>query len=70
MTGIRKHYMTLCIRDSIVITYRVIDSIVQVTFEQAKSGRFNTLVTDVNGTIISNDGYNSTDVEFLLSFQI
>lgn len=68
MSSIRKHYITICLRGNTVITYRVINDNIEITFEQAKNGGFNTMVTDINGKIISNDGFNGSDVGYLLSF--
>jgi hypothetical protein len=68
MTTPRHHYITLCARGNIVVTYRMINDKTEVTFEQAKYKGFNTLVSDIYGNIISNDGYNDSDIEFLLSF--
>lgn len=65
----RKHYMTLCFRgEDVVITHIVKGNTIEVTFEQAISGDFNTLVVSIDGSIISNSGFNKSDVDYYLRF--
>lgn len=64
----RKHYMTLCLRGNTEVTHIVKNNSIEVTFEQAKDGGFNTLVTTVDGTLISRDGFTDSDVDFFLRF--
>lgn len=64
----RKHYMTLCIRGNTEITHIKKGNTIEVTFEQAVTGGFNTLVTDIDGNVLSNTGFNGSDVDFYLRF--
>ena len=65
----RKHYMTICFRGAdIEVTHIQREWGIEVTFEQATKGGFNTLVTDIDGNIKSNVGFNGSDVDFLLRF--
>lgn len=64
----RKHYMTLCLRGNVEITHIVNNGRLEVTFEQARNGGFDTLVTDIDGRIIKRDGFTDSDVDFYLRF--
>ena len=66
----RKHYMTLFTRgnEGIVVSHIKHNNTVEVTCEQAVDGGFNTLVSDVDGNIISEHGFNSSDVQYLIHF--
>lgn len=66
----RKHYMTLFTRGNqgIVISHVKKDDSIEVTCEQAVDGGFNTLVTDIDGNVVSENGFNSSDVQYLRRF--
>lgn len=64
----RKHYMTLCIRNNTEVTHIIRDNKLEITFEQAVNGGFNTLVMLEDGTILSNEGFNSSDIAFFRDF--
>lgn len=64
----RKHYMTLCIRNNTEVTHIIRNGRIEVTFEQAVNGGFKTLVLLENGDIISNDGFNASDIYFFEDF--
>ena len=64
----RRHYVTLCVHGNTVVTYARTEGGVQVTFEQAKSGGFNTAVLDLNGGIISNDGFPPAETDYFRRF--
>lgn len=64
----RGHYMTLCFKGNTEVTYMLKDTGLEVTFEQAVVGGFNTLVLDASGNVISNTGFNVSDVGFFQEF--
>lgn len=67
----RTHYMTLCAKGNTEVTH-IMDSsgAITVTFKQAVTGGFNTLVTTIDGYILSNVGFTSSEVEYFLNFLI
>ena len=66
----RKHYMTLCFRGNTEVTHTTHNGAIEVTYEQAVNGGFHTLVVDINGNVLSNDGFNDADVDFYKRFTI
>ena len=64
----RGPYMTLCFKGNTEVTYMLKDPGLEVTFEQAVVGGFNTLVLDASGNVISNTGFNVSDIEFFQEF--
>lgn len=64
----RGHYMTLCFKGNTEVTYILSGDDLEVTFEQAVIGGFNTLVLDASGNILSNTGFNASDIEFFQEF--
>lgn len=64
----RGHYMTLCFKGNTEVTYMLKDTGLEVTFEQAVVGGFNTLVLDASGNVISNTGFNVSDIDFFQEF--
>lgn len=64
----RKTYMILYIRGTTEITHIDRKGTIEVTFEQACTDGFNSLVTDIDGNILSRIGFNDSDVAFYLSF--
>ena len=64
----RGHYMTLCFRDNTEVTYTLCNNVLEVTFEQAVKGGFKTLVLNSDGNVISNDGFNDSDIDFFKRF--
>ena len=64
----RKHYMTLCFRGDVEITHICKNGVIEVTFEQAIKGGFNTLVTTLDGAILQRNGFTDSDVDFYLRF--
>ena len=66
--NIRKHYMTLCFRNNTEVTHIVKNGNIEVTFEEAVNGGFKTLVTDINGNVKSNKGFNPSEIDFFLRF--
>jgi len=68
MDSIRKHYITLCMRNNTEVTYIVKNNLIEVTFEQAKYKGFNTLVTDIEGNILECNGFNNSETAYYLKF--
>ena len=64
----RRHYVTLCVHGNTVVTYTRTTGGVEVTFEQAKHKGFNTAVMDLDGGIISNDGFPPAEVDYFQRF--
>ena len=64
----RRHYVTLCVHGNTVVTYTRTESGVQVTFEQAKSKGFHTAVMNLDGAIISNDGFEPAEADYFRRF--
>lgn len=64
----RRHYVTLCIHGNTVVTYMNTKDGVQVTFEQAKNKGFNTVVMNLDGGIVSNDGFVPAEVDYFQRF--
>lgn len=62
--------MTLCFRENTEVTHIVNNGKIEVTYEQAVDGGFHTLVIDIDGNVISNDGFNDSEVEFFRRFTI
>lgn len=67
---IRKHYMTICFKNNTEVTHIETDGKIIVTFEQACTGGFKTLVMDVDANVISNDGFNTSEVEYFRDFAL
>lgn len=67
-TGIRRHYMTLCIYGDTEVTVQTRDDIVIVTFEKAVDNGFNTLEMTVDGQVLSNSGFSSFEVDQFCQF--
>ena len=68
--GVRKHYMTLCIRDNTEITHIEKSGIIEVTFEQDIPGGFKTLVLDMNANVITNVGFNLSEIAYFQKFLV
>lgn len=64
----RRHYMTLCIRDNTEVTYIQKASGLEITFEQSCNGGFKTLVFNEDCSLISNSGFNDSEVCYFLEF--
>ena len=64
----RRHYVTLCVHGNTVVTYTRTTGGVEVTFEQAKNKGFNTAVMDLDGGIISNDGFEPAEADYFRGF--
>lgn len=64
----RGHYMTLCFKGNTEVTYVLSGNDLEITFEQSVVGEFNTLVLDASGNVISNTGFNTSDIEFFQEF--
>lgn len=62
--------MTLCFRENTEVTHIVNNGKIEVTYEQAVDGGFHTLVVDIDGNVISNDGFNDSEVDFFRRFTI
>lgn len=62
--------MTLCFRENTEVTHIVNNGKIEVTYEQAVDGGFHTLVIDIDGNVISNDGFNDSEVDFFRRFTI
>ena len=66
---IRKHYVTLSTHNNTEVTYQIISkSDIRVTFEQAVSRGFNTLVLDEKCNIVSRDGFSNAEVGYYQRF--
>ena len=57
----RKHYMT-------EVTYIQKATGLEVTFEQSCNGGFKTLIFDEQFRVISNSGFNSSELNYFLEF--
>ena len=62
--------MTLCFRENTEVTHIVNNGKIEVTYEQAVDGGFHTLVVDIEGNVLSNDGFNDSEVDFFRRFTI
>lgn len=67
---IRKHYITICFRNNTEVTHIEKNGVIEVTYEQACNGGFKTLVMDLAANVISNDGFNDSDVAFFKAFTL
>ena len=63
----RKSYMTLCMRGNTEVTHILKNGKLEVTFEQAVTGGFNTAIFNDTG-LVSNEGFNSSDLAFFSDF--
>ena len=64
----RKHYMTLCIRDNVEITHIEKNGEIEVTFETAVKDGFKSAVFNIKGETLMNDGYNASELDFFSRF--
>ncbi len=64
----RKHYMTLCMYGNTEVTHVSKDGNVEVTFEQAVNGGFRNAVFLLDGTVLSNNGFNNSELDFFRRF--
>lgn len=64
----RKHYITLCARGNTEVTHVLKNGRLEVTFESAVNNGFNTVIFDDKCNIISNTGFNASDIEFFKTF--
>lgn len=64
----RGHYMTLCFKGNTEVIYELNGNNLTITFEQPVNGGFNTLALDASGNVISNTGFDVSDVEFFQEF--
>ena len=62
--------MTLCFRENTEVTHIVNNGKIEVTYEQAVDGGFHTLVVGIDGNVVSNDGFNDSEVDFFRRFTI
>lgn len=62
--------MTICFRENTEVTHIVNNGKIEVTYEQAVDGGFHTLVVDIEGNVLSNDGFNDSEVDFFRRFTI
>lgn len=62
--------MTLCFRENTEVTHIVNNGKIEVTYEQAVDEGFHTLVVDIEGNVLSNDGFNDSEVDFFRRFTI
>ena len=62
--------MTLCFRENTEVTHIVNNGKIEVTYEQAVDGGFHNLVVDIEGNVLSNDGFNDSEVDFFRRFTI
>lgn len=63
----RKHYMTLCTRETEVTTIKR-ETGIEVCFEQAVYKGFNELVLNLDGEIIKRNGFNDSEVSYFQRF--
>lgn len=67
--SIRKHYMTLVAYDDLVVTCKVEnDNKVYATYEKAYEGGFKTAVLDMSNKVISNRGFDNSEMKFITDF--
>lgn len=64
----RIHYITLCIRGNTEVSHVMRNNKLEVTFEMAVPGGFNTAVVDDMGNVISNSGFNGSDLAYFSGF--
>lgn len=62
--------MTLCFRENTEVTHIVNNGKIEVTYEQAVDGGFHTIVVGIDGNVVSNDGFNDSEVDFFRRFTI
>lgn len=60
--------MTLCFKGNVEVTHIEKGNTIEVTFEQAINGGFNTFVILINGTIVTNEGFSDSDVSYFVNF--
>lgn len=67
--SMRKHLVTLCMRDNTEVTYKEDNGIINITFETAHNRGFKTLVVE-GGTfrVVSNEGFNDSEVDYFVRF--
>ncbi|MFI3174787.1 MAG: hypothetical protein R3Y53_06235 [Bacillota bacterium] len=63
----RKHYMTLCLRNTEVTAIKK-DGEIEVTFEQPCNKGFNELILDMKGEIIKRDGFTDSETAYFQRF--
>lgn len=62
-------YMTLCYRENTEVTYMLNKQWrIEVTFEKAVTGGFNTAVFNDRGELLSNEGFNPSDIDYFSRF--
>ena len=67
----RVSYMTLCYRENTEVTYMLNkQGRIEVTFEKEVTGGFNTAVFNDRGQLISNEGFNSSDIDYFSRFAL
>lgn len=64
----RKHYMTLNFRNNAEITHMVINGLLHVNVEEAIIGGFKSCEFLVDGTLVSNNGYSGSELQFYKDF--
>lgn len=63
----RKHYMTLCLRNTEVTAIKK-EGEIEVTFEQPCNKGFNELILDMKGEIIKRDGFTDSETAYFQRF--
>lgn len=64
----RIHYMTLCMYGNTEVTHIMNNGKIEVTFEQAVKGGFKDAVFLLDGTVLSNNGFNNSEIDFFRRF--
>lgn len=65
----RISYITLCYRENTEVTYMLNkQGRIEVTFEKAVTDGFNTAVFNDRGELLSNEGFNPSDIDYFSRF--
>ena len=69
--GVRQHYMTLTAYDNLVVTCKVEDDDkVYANYERETINGFKTAVLDMQNNIISNRGFSTDEMCFIIDFNM
>lgn len=64
----RKHFATMCFRENIEVTYTVKDGDIIVIYEKAVRNGLHRAHIKLDGSIILQEGFTSSDMEYLIKF--
>ena len=66
----RQHYMTMCFRENIEVTYKVSKGQIIMTYEKAVNNVFHRADILLDGTVIAQDGFKSSDIDYFVRFTV